>query len=92
MNNFEKLQSMSTEEFSAWLNQNGMWDNSPWSIWLDQKYCQNCEEVICKSPDDSRNYICSYCEIYDKCRFFPEHEDVPDGKEIIKMWLESEVC
>lgn len=91
MNNFENLKSMSVEELTEWLDKNGMWDNSPWSLWFDQKYCKNCEEIMCKSPDDSLHSYCSYCEIYDKCRFFDEMEDVPDCKDIIKMWLESEV-
>ena len=38
---------------------------------------------------------CAYCELADesgikKCRFFPELNDVPDNKEMIKMWLEEE--
>lgn len=38
---------------------------------------------------------CAYCELADesgvkRCRFFPELDDIPDNKEIIKMWLEKE--
>lgn len=89
MNNFEKLKSMAVDELAEWLDKNGMWDNSPWSLWFDQKYCKNCEEIMCKSPDDCREFPCAYCEIYYNCRFFQDKEDVPDSKEIIKMWLES---
>lgn len=91
MNNFERLKSMSVDELAKWLDTNGMWDNSPWSQWFDQKYCKNCPDIMCKSPDDSRQFPCAYCEIYDNCRFFPEQEDVPDCKDIIKMWLAEEV-
>ena len=39
---------------------------------------------------------CAYCELADesgikRCRFFPELDDVPDNRGMIKMWLESEV-
>lgn len=89
MNNFEKLKSMSVDELSEWLDNNGMWDNSLWSKWFDEEYCKKCEDIMCKSPDDSREFRCAYCEIYDNCRFFPEKADVPDSKEIIRMWLEA---
>lgn len=91
MNNFERLRSMSVEELVTWLDANGMWDNSPWSLWFDQKYCKNCEDIMYKLPDDCREFPCAYCEIYYNCRFFQDKEDVPDSKEIVKMWLESEV-
>lgn len=100
--NFDIIKAMSIEQLAEWLDENGMWDYSPWSTWWDQKYCQNCESVICKSEDAVKvvgprlcfsdgDVECAYCEIYDKCRFFPEHEDVPDSSEIIRMWLEAEV-
>ena len=91
MNNFERLKSMSIEELAKWLDQNGMWDNSPWSLRWNEQYCKRCESIMCKSADDSRRFPCAYCEIYDKCRFFPDMDDVPDSKEIIKLWLEAEV-
>lgn len=91
MNNFEKLKSMSAEELAEWLDKHGQFDNSPWMLWWDRNYCKNCEDIICKSSDDSRHFPCAYCEIYDKCRYFQDQEDVPDNKEIIKMWLKSEV-
>ena len=90
MNNFEKLQSMSVEELAKWLDKNVSYDDSPWSDWFDKKYCKNCEDVVCKSPDDSRKYICAYCEIYDCCRFFSDLGDVPDSEETVKLWLEAE--
>ena len=91
MNNFEKLQSMSTEEFSAWLDQNGMWDNSPWSTFFDSTYCKRCEPVEVYVPDFGRKCEFAWCELEHKCRYFEDKADVPDCKEIIKMWLEGEV-
>ena len=89
MYNYEKLKSMSIEDLSEWLDKYVSYDDSPWCDWFDQKYCKNCEEIMCKSPDDCREFPCAYCEIYYNCRFFQDKEDVPDSKEIIKMWLES---
>jgi hypothetical protein len=33
----------------------------------------------------------AWCEINDKCIAFPELGEMPSDKEIIKLWLESEV-
>ena len=92
MNNFEKLQSMSIEDLAAWLDKNGMWDRSPWSQWFDSSYCQQCESVEATVKDDFGERECDFawCELEHKCRYFSDLEDVPNGKEIIKMWLESE--
>ena len=43
MTNIEKLHAMSLDEFSLWLDENGLFDNSPWMNWFDKEYCQNCE-------------------------------------------------
>ena len=91
MNNFDKLKSLDIDKFTEWLDDNGQYDTAPWSLWFDRKYCKNCEDIICKSPDDLFHSRCAYCEIYDKCRFFDEMEDVPDSKEIVRLWLEAEV-
>ena len=93
MNNFEKLQSMSIEELAEWLGANGMWDNSPWSKWFDSTYCKQCEPVKAAVEDYFGKRECNFawCELEHKCRYFAEHKDVPDSREIVKMWLESEV-
>ena len=91
MNNFDKLKLLDIDQLAEWLDANGMWDNSLWSKWFDLKYCENCEDIMCKSADDSRQFPCAYCEIHDNCRYFPGREDVPSCKEIIKMWLGAEV-
>lgn len=91
MNNWTKLKNMSTEDLAEWLDQYGMFDNSPWITWFDQKYCKNCEDIMCKYEDGERELPCSYCEVYGTCRFFQNLDDIPDNKMTIKMWLESEV-
>ena len=101
MTNFEKFKSMTIDEMSDWLDKHGQFDCSPWSKWFSKKYCDRCESIKCKyadaeeklgfSPDThySGEIECSYCEIYGKCRFFEELEDIPDNREIIRMWLEE---
>lgn len=91
--NAEILKEMDVDQLAEWLDKNGMWDNSPWSKWFDSKYCQQCESIKAIVEDDFGNRECefAYCELENKCRYFEDHEEVPDCKEIIKMWLESEV-
>ena len=93
MTNFEKLQSLDIEQFAEWLDKNGMWDNSPWSKWFDLKYCQQCESVKATVKDyfGTRECDFAWCELEHKCRYFADNEEIPDCKEIIKMWLEAEV-
>ena len=102
MNNLEKLQSMSVEDFAEWLDENGQFDTAPWTLWFDKKYCSNCESVMCKYEDAEAavgfkpcfyddDIECAYCEVYKKCRYFENLLEVPDGKEMAKLWLEAEV-
>ena len=88
---FEKIQLMNIEEFAEWLNEYGQFDGSPWIKWWDEHYCKNCESIMCHHKDSIYEFPCCWCELHDKCKFFPEMDEVPDNKEIIKMWLESEV-
>lgn len=91
MNNWTKLKNMETEDFAEWLDEYGAFDNSPWMRWFDDKYCKNCPDIVCKYEDSEREFSCSYCETYGKCKFFQEMDEVPENKEIVKMWLESEM-
>jgi hypothetical protein len=38
--------------------------------------------------DTGRKVKFAWCEFHEKCKFFPNLEEIPDDKEIIKMWLE----
>jgi hypothetical protein len=91
MNNFENLKSMSVEELAEWLDVNGMFDGSLWNQWFDERYCSQCESIEAHYEESGRVCKCAYCEVYEKCRFFVDWEDVPNNKAVIKMWLESEV-
>ena len=88
MTNIEKLQAMSLDEFSFWLDKNGLFDYSPWMNWFDEEYCKNCEyEKI--AMGNGKTCLCAYCEIHEHCRFFPD-VPTPANYDIIKMWLQRE--
>ena len=101
MTNLECLKSLSLEDFANWLDEYGQSDGELWSDWFDKTYCEKCEPVKCtvadsenvglKPPWLSNTLECAYCELEKKCKFFENLEDVPDNKEIIKMWLMQEV-
>ena len=80
---------MSLDEFSFWLDENGLFDNSPWMNWFDEEYCKKCEsEKIVMG--NGKTCPCAYCEIHEHCRFFPD-VPTPVNYDIIKMWLQREV-
>ena len=95
---FENIKNKNINEFAEWLDNNyETYDTSPWMNWWNDNYCTKCETVIDYVPDDEGEQTwhfgmeCAWCELNDKCRFFPEMDDAPDSKDIIKLWLESEV-
>lgn len=96
MTNLDYLQNLTVDEFAEWLDEHGQFDGSPWMDWFNETYCKKCESIKCKInstnigitplyPD--REIDCAYCELEHKCKFFENLEDVPDNKEVIKMWL-----
>ena len=102
MTNFEKLKAMDVNSLAAWLDKNGIIDNSPWFEDFNNKYCANCESVMCKYEDAEKvlgfkpcfseeDIECTYCEAHKKCRFFPDMAKAPEGAEMVKLWLEAEV-
>ena len=91
MTNFENLRQMSVEQLAEWLDKNGQFDTALWTIWFDQKYCKNCESIMCHYEDSTFEFPCAWCELNDGCKFFPEMHEAPNNKEIIKLWLEGEV-
>ena len=93
MNNFEKLKSLDINTFSKWLNAYGR-DDAPWNTWFDSTYCQKCESVVATVDDffgESRECKFAYCELEKKCRFFQDMDREPRSRDVVKMWLETEV-
>ena len=96
MNNFEHLQTMPIDQLVEFLDTNGHHD-AIWWKWFEEKYCDNCELETVYVDDPNCEFIwkteCefAYCAVHDKCRFFQDMDQEPDNKEIIKLWLESEI-
>ena len=90
MNVFDSVKNKNIDEFADWIDKCFSFDGAPfWRYW-DKKYCRKCEAVTI-IDDDGNEKDFSYCERRGRCRFFKEMDDIPSTKEIIKMWLESEV-
>ena len=87
---FEKIKSMSIDEFAAWFDDHCSHDTDPCLQWWDNHYCGKCEAEIGRYVDSDREIKFSWCELHDGCRFFPEMSLAPDTLQITKMWLESE--
>ena len=79
------------EEMAEWLDEYGQFDSLPWLLWFDEKYCNNCADIMCKYEDGEKEFPCSYCGLNGNCKFFPNLDETPDNKMVTKMWLESEV-
>lgn len=90
MNRFEKINTKNIDEFAEWLDEHGTYDYSAWAKWWDNNYCLKCESVIAYIPEFDGEHECAWCEINGKCKFFQELDDIPDNKQVIKLWLESE--
>lgn len=99
MTQFDKLKLMTIDEFAEWLYKHRMFDGSPFMDWFDKIYCLKCEPIKCRytdavekldiSPFYEKLIDCAYCELEHKCKYFPDMEEVPDMKYIIKLWLNS---
>lgn len=86
---YEKIKLMDIDELVDWLDEHCMFDNAPWWEWWDEHYCNKCEAII-RTDDDGYEREYGYCELHHKCRFFEDMDNIPDVKQIIKMWLLSE--
>ena len=100
MTNFEKLKNMTIEELAKFIDEHGMYDDTPWMNWWDETYCDSCpglkltceeaQETLGITPFMKETYECAYCEVYHKCKYFPDQEEVPSMQDIVKLWLEAE--
>lgn len=82
---FENLSSMNIDEFAEWFEKNCIHDHDPCIKWWDRTYCQNCKTVT----KGGLEY--AYCELNKKCRFFKDMDDVPNNRQTIGLWLNSEI-
>ena len=89
MTNFEKLKSMNEEEMSEFLDNITSIDDSPWIVWFNKRYCENCETIRRNTLDPDIYYDSTYCEVCGNCRYFQDKDDIPDNKEMIELWLKE---
>lgn len=88
---FENMKAKNIDELAEWLDEYGATDGSPWHDWFENKYCNHCEPIFVKGDDFYRDMEYGWCELNcDKCKFFQDMKEIPWGKQLIKMWLESE--
>lgn len=91
MTNYEYITSKNIEELTEWLDKFGNFEKNPWLNWFDFKYCSKCEPVVSHEDDLGRSVKCSWCEMHgDKCKYFKDLDEIPDNKQMIRMWLERE--
>ncbi len=98
MTQFEKFMAFDIDQLADWLNRYGNFDDSLWMQWWNSTYCKNCESLEVDYEDldmqcyfgSQRKAKCAYCEIHPNCKYFPNLLDIPDNKEIIKMWLNTQ--
>lgn len=87
MTNFENFKFKNIDELVDWLDEYGDFDNAPWNKWWDKNYCSKCEPITSGS---GYGYEYAPCEFSNKCVFFENMNEIPDHKQVIKMWLELE--
>jgi hypothetical protein len=91
MTKFESIKSKNIDEFAEWLDKYGAYDGSEWCEWFDKNYCRKCESEYVYVEMFKNEQPCAWCELHNKCKFFEGVNDIPDNKQIIKMWLETEI-
>lgn len=87
---FEKIKAVDINGLIEMFDKFSFNEHSPWFEWYDKKYCGNCIAEIKFHPEINRDAEFGWCEMHQNCRYFPELDEIPDTKQIIKMWLESE--
>ena len=88
---FDSIKNKNIDEFVDWLDENCDPNFAPWWKWWDENYCDKCERI----ESETTNFFgykmeYAYCELNSNCRFFKDRKDMPNSKQVIKMWLESE--
>ena len=100
MTHFDKLKSMTIDELAEFIDEHGMYDNTPWMNWWDKNYCDKCESIKLNYEETQKilqivpffkesTIECAYCELHNKCKYFPNLEGTPSMKDIVKLWLEA---
>lgn len=92
MNYFEYIKNMNIDEFAAWLDKEFSWFyDTPWEEWWSKNYCNKCEPEFIEWEGRFDKVPIGWCELHDKCKYFQSLDDIPNSKQVCKMWLEKEV-
>lgn len=86
---FEKINSMNIDEMASWLSCLSYYDDTLWLSWWEDTFCKDCYAEMVQI-EEGKWIPCTWCELNDKCRCFPEIDDIPSDEDVIRMWLESE--
>lgn len=81
---FDNLKTKTIDEVAEWLGEYFVFDNAPYLCWWDNNYCKECMM-------ETKETETVWCETNKNCKFFKDQKEIPPMKEIIKMWLKSEV-
>ncbi len=88
---FENLKTKNIDELAEWIDKNCDSEFAPWLKHWDKKYCNKCEPIrTCIQEFDENKHDFAYCEVNGHCKFFKDMNEIPDNKQTIKLWLESE--
>lgn len=90
MKAIDTIKSFTIDEMVDFLDEYSIHDLTPWFIWWDKNYCNKCMEEIKFNPYYERNSEYTYCELNNNCRYFQDLNEVPDSKQVLRMWLETE--
>ena len=87
---FELIKSKDVDELVEWFDSYEVSDTTPWVLWWDENFCKKCDVEYSYVKELNNVCECAWCELNGKCKFFKEMNGIPDNKQVIKMWLESE--
>lgn len=90
MTNFEAIkQNCDTiEKLAEWLSSVTEQGEEPWNVWFDENYCSKCAPEKAKSNFTGLLMDFCWCELHNhRCKYFENWEEVPYGKDLIKLWL-----
>ena len=87
---FDSIKNKNIDEIADWIDEHSAFDDVYWR-WWNENYCDKCEPI----KTESTNFFgysseCAYCELNNNCRFFKDMKEIPNRRQVIKMWLESE--
>lgn len=88
---FEKNKTANIDELAEFLYTSFDRDDALWDEWFDENYCSKCQRITVQPLDYHMPIDVSWCELNEGCKLCSEITDALDNKQVIKLWLQSEV-